>query len=107
MKHLHDYDEEHGSSQGSGGGVSGLEGVEGLHMTGEDGEFSDDEMGIVGGHATNLDGLDKDQIMKMIEQEADGLGFDPDDEEVDLEEVERALDYQLEDDDIGDQEMFN
>lgn len=32
-----------------------------------DEDFSDDEMGIVGGHATNLDGLDKDQIMKMID----------------------------------------
>ena len=36
-------------------------------------------MGIAGGHATNLDGLDKDQIMKMIDQEVDGLA-DYDDE---------------------------
>lgn len=48
----------------SGNRISGLEGV-----IGEDHDFSDDEdeMGIVGGHATNLDGLDKDQIMKMID----------------------------------------
>jgi len=47
----------------SGNNISGLEGV-----VGEDEDFSDDdEMGIVGGHATNLDGLDKDQIMKMID----------------------------------------
>ena len=39
---------------GSGNNISGLEGVVG------DEDFSDDEMGIVGGHATNLDGLDKD-----------------------------------------------
>ena len=49
----------------SGNRISGLEGV-----IGDDHDFSDDEdeMGIVGGHATNLDGLDKDQIMKMIGQ---------------------------------------
>ena len=35
-------------------------------------------MGIVGGHATNLDGLDKDQIMKMIDQEVDGYEFGED-----------------------------
>ena len=29
-------------------------------------EFSDGGIGI-GGHATNLDGLDKEQIMKMID----------------------------------------
>jgi hypothetical protein len=27
----------------------------------------------IGGHATNLDGLDKDEIMKMMDQEVDGL----------------------------------
>lgn len=61
----------------SGNRISGLEGV-----IGDDHDFSDDEdeMGIVGGHATNLDGLDKDQIMKMIDQEVDGLGFDQDGE---------------------------
>jgi hypothetical protein len=33
-----------------------------------DHDFSQGEMvGIAGGHATNLDGLDKDQIMKMID----------------------------------------
>ena len=48
----------------SGNRISGLEGV-----IGDGHDFSDDEdeMGIVGGHATNLDGLDKDQIMKMID----------------------------------------
>ena len=51
-----------GSSQGgSGNNISGLEDVV------VDDDFSDGEMGIVGGHATNLDGLDKDQIMKMID----------------------------------------
>ena len=51
------------SSGASGNQISGLEGV-----IGNDHDFSDDdEMGIVGGHATNLDGLDKDQIMKMID----------------------------------------
>ena len=63
-------------------------------------------MGIVGGHATNLDGLDKDQIMKMIDQEVDGLDFDEDGEQVvDLDGVELELqDAQFEDDDgeIGD-----
>lgn len=29
-------------------------------------DFSEDGMGM-GGHATNLDGLDKDQIMKMMD----------------------------------------
>ena len=53
----------------SSGNISGLEGVVGgnhHHMIGdvEGDDFSGDEdedgMGIVGGHATNLDGLDKD-----------------------------------------------
>ena len=86
--------------------VDGLSGLEGA-----DEDFSDDEMGIVGGHATNLDGLDKDQIMKMIDQEVDGLDFDQDGEQVvDLDGVELELeDAQLDDDDdeIGDQEIFN
>jgi len=43
--------------------ISGLDGVVGV----DNDDFSDDEMGIIGGHATNLDGLDKDQIMKMID----------------------------------------
>ena len=38
-------------------------------------EFADEGIGM-GGHATNLDGLDKDQIMKMMDQEVDGLEFD-------------------------------
>ena len=72
-----------------------------------EGDFSEDEMGIVGGHATNLDGLDKDQIMKMIDQEVDGLDFDCDGEPIDLDAVDLELDDQIDDDEIGDQEMFN
>ena len=67
-------------------------------------------MGIMGGHATNLDGLDKDQIMKMIDQEVDGLGFNEDGMEdgVDLDGVHLELDDQIDDEMIiGDQEMFN
>ena len=41
-------------------------------------DFSDDGIGM-GGHATNLDGLDKDQIMKMMDQEVDGLEYDEND----------------------------
>ena len=75
MQHSGDgYYKQEGSSEGSGENMSGLDGVVG------DDDFSDGEMGIVGGHATNLDGLDKDQIMKMIDQEVDGFG-DYDDEE--------------------------
>ena len=59
---------------------------------GDDQDFSDDDMGIIGGHATNLDGLDKDQIMKMIDQEVDGLDYDDDGEQVDLDGVELQLD---------------
>ena len=33
------------------------------------------------GLRTNLDGLDKDQILNMIEQEVDGVGFDHDKDE--------------------------
>ena len=47
-----------------GNGSDDLMGLEGVVS---DEDFSDNEMGIVGGHATNLDGLDKDQIMKMID----------------------------------------
>lgn len=72
-------------------------------MIGNDHDFSDDddEMGIVGGHATNLDGMDKDQIMKMIDQEVDGLGFGEDGEQIELDGVELELDDQI-DDEIGD-----
>eukprot|EP00354_Favella_ehrenbergii_P005973 CAMPEP_0170476162 /NCGR_PEP_ID=MMETSP0123-20130129/17654_1 /TAXON_ID=182087 /ORGANISM="Favella ehrenbergii, Strain Fehren 1" /LENGTH=52 /DNA_ID=CAMNT_0010747079 /DNA_START=583 /DNA_END=741 /DNA_ORIENTATION=+ len=50
-------------------------------------------MGIVGGHATNLDGLDKDQIMKMIDQEVDGFDDYGDDDQqmVGLDGVELEL----------------
>lgn len=42
-------------------------------------EFSQSAGGMgMGGHATNLDGLDKDQIMKMIDQEVDGYEFGED-----------------------------
>ena len=47
-------------------------------------EFSDGGIGIPG-HATNLDGLDKEQIMKMIDQEVDGLGFENDEDDVSVE----------------------
>ncbi len=67
----------------------------------DDQDFSDNEMGIIGGHATNLDGLDKDQIMKMIDQEVDGFDYDDDGERVELDGVELELDDQL-DDEIGD-----
>ena len=85
----------------SGNNISGLEGVVGGD------EFSDDEMGIVGGHATNLDGLDKDQIMKMIDQEVDGFGDygDEDEQMVGLDGVELELDDQIDDeidDELGD-----
>lgn len=80
------------SHEGGSDNLMGLEGVVG------DDDFSDDEMGIVGGHATNLDGLDKDQIMKMIDQEVDGLDYDDiDGEGVDLDGVQLELDDQLED----------
>lgn len=51
-------------------------------------------MGIVGGHATNLDGLDKDQIMKMIDQEVDGFDDygDEGQQMVGLDGVELELD---------------
>ena len=63
--HHHEEPIDHASSDPNN--LSGLEGVVvGHHHPGED-DFSDDEMGIMGGHATNLDGLDKDQIMKMID----------------------------------------
>ena len=63
-----DVDENDPLDVGSSQDGSGLEGVVGHHMIDDgDDDFSDDEMGIVGGHATNLDGLDKDQIMKMID----------------------------------------
>ena len=32
----------------------------------------------IGGHATNLDGLDKDEIMKMMDQEVDGFSDEDD-----------------------------
>ena len=70
------------------------------------GDEDEDGMGIVGGHATNLDGLDKDQIMKMIDQEVDGLDFDENGEQIDIDGVDLELDDQI-DDEIGDQEMFN
>jgi hypothetical protein len=70
----HDQDDHSGNNgyyehEGQGHGesdsqnISGLDGVVGV----DNDDFSDDEMGIIGGHATNLDGLDKDQIMKMID----------------------------------------
>ena len=40
--------------------------------------------------------------MKMIDQEVDGLGFDPDGEQVELDGVELELDDQMDDDEIGD-----
>ena len=47
------------SGGGSGNHMYDLAGVAvGDHV--DDQDFSDDGMGIVGGHATNLDGLDKD-----------------------------------------------
>ena len=94
------------SSANNNANLSGLEGVVGHPIDGEE-DFSDDEMGIMGGHATNLDGLDKDQIMKMIDQEVDGIGYAEDGVEgVDLGGVHLELDDQI-DDEIGDQEMFN
>ena len=97
-------DQIDGSSQmDSNNNMSGLEGALGNHMLqDEENDFSEDEMGIVGGHATNLDGLDKDQIMKMIDQEVDGLGFDEDGEPIDLDAVDLELDDQIDDDEIGD-----
>ena len=86
---LEGQDGQGGSSQGgSGHNISGLEDVVG------DEDFSDGEMGIVGGHATNLDGLDKDQIMKMIDQEVDGFDDYGDDGQqmVGLDGVELELD---------------
>jgi hypothetical protein len=48
-----------------------------IDMTGighDDDGLDDFTEGIgIGGHATNLDGLDKDEIMKMMDQEVDGL----------------------------------
>ena len=46
-------------------------------------DFSDDGIGM-GGHATNLDGLDKDQIMKMMDQEVDGIDFEDDGNNLDF-----------------------
>lgn len=68
-------------------------------------EFSDGGIGM-GGHATNLDGLDKEQIMKMIDQEVDGLAFDGEDNDVSVD-VE-GLDGALEGDEeiIDDQQVF-
>ena len=64
-------------------------------------EFSDGGIGI-GGHATNLDGLDKEQIMKMIDQEVDGFGFDGEDNDVSVD-VE-GLDGELEGSDRSEEE---
>lgn len=44
--------------------------------------------------------------MKMIDQEVDGLDFDENGEQIDIDGVELELDDQI-DDEIGDQEMFN
>ena len=46
-------------------------------------DFSDQGIGM-GGHATNLDGLDKDQIMKMMDQEVDGIDFEDDGNNLDF-----------------------
>jgi len=54
-------------------------------------EFSDGGIGM-GGHATNLDGLDKEQIMKMIDQEVDGLAFE--DQDNDVEGLEEQLEVE-------------
>ena len=91
---------------GSGNNISGLEDLEGLDGVVGDEEFSDDEMGIVGGHATNLDGLDKDQIMKMIDQEVDGFDdYDDEDQQmVGIDGVELEIDDQI-DDDLDDDEL--
>lgn len=61
-------------------------------------DLSDDgfDSEIGGGHATNLDGLDKDQIMKMIDAEVDGFNsaaqndFDYDDENGVLQNISDA-----------------
>lgn len=67
-------------------------------------EFSDGGIGM-GGHATNLDGLDKEQIMKMIDQEVDGLAYGEEDNDVsvDVEGLDGALDGEdgILDDDQG------
>ena len=44
--------------------------------------------------------------MKMIDQEVDGLDFDENGEQIDIDGVELELDDQI-DDEIDDQEMFN
>ena len=61
-----------------------------------DDEFSDGGLGV-GGHATNLDGLDKEQIMKMMDQEVDGVGFDDEDNELGGVQMEGELEF----DDFG------
>ena len=57
-------------------------------------EFSDGGLQI-GGHATNLDGLDKEQILRMIDQEVDGLELENDENEVSVE-IDDGLDGQFE-----------
>ena len=57
-------------------------------------EFSDGGLAI-GGHATNLDGLDKEQILRMIDQEVDGLELGNDENEVSVE-IDDGLDGQFE-----------
>ena len=44
--------------------------------------------------------------MKMIDQEVDGLDFDENGEQIDIDGVELELGDQI-DGEIGDQEMFN
>ena len=44
--------------------------------------------------------------MKMIDQEVDGLDFDENGEQIDIDGVDLELDDHI-DDEIGDQEMFN
>lgn len=58
-------------------------------------EFSDGGLAI-GGHATNLDGLDKEQILRMIDQEVDGLELGNDENEVSVE-IDDGLEGQFED----------
>ena len=57
------------SSPGASQEQHNLSGLEGVVVDIEDEGLSEGEgeNGIVGGHATNLDGLDKDQIMRMID----------------------------------------
>ena len=60
-------------------------------------DFSDEGIGM-GGHATNLDGLDKDQIMKMMDQEVDGFEYDDNGMDFQVQDGEELDDEGMDDD---------